>query len=76
MHIRDARFNQIQLGVGSGDVDFDWMLDELKKRNYQGYYLVEFIDRIPPPINFCAEGTGETLVQQILEAKEFLRTHL
>jgi sugar phosphate isomerase/epimerase len=44
VHLRDAASGQVQLPMGSGSVDFGWILDQLRSRGYDGYVAVEYLD--------------------------------
>ena len=44
VHLRDAVPGQVQVPMGSGTVDFDWILKTLRSRSYDGFVAVEYID--------------------------------
>jgi len=44
VHLRDAESGRVQVPYGKGTVDFDWILDHLRERDYEGYVAVEYLD--------------------------------
>ncbi|MFP4115398.1 MAG: sugar phosphate isomerase/epimerase family protein [Spirochaetota bacterium] len=44
VHLRDAESGRVQVPFGKGTVDFDWILTHLKRRSYDGFVAVEFLD--------------------------------
>ena len=43
-HLRDAVVGNFQAEMGKGLMDFDWVLNALKRHNYKGYISIEYID--------------------------------
>ncbi|MFW5784390.1 MAG: sugar phosphate isomerase/epimerase family protein [Spirochaetota bacterium] len=44
VHLRDAESGRVQVRFGRGTVDFDWILEHLSARNYDGFVAVEYLD--------------------------------
>lgn len=44
VHLRDAALNRMCVPLGEGLVDFKWVLDQLKKREYKGHVAIECLD--------------------------------
>lgn len=44
VHLRDAAKDRMQVPMGSGEVDFDWLLGTLKERGYQGHVSIEYLE--------------------------------
>ena len=44
IHLRDAAPGKMQAEYGTGTVDFDWIISELKSRNYSGFIATEYLD--------------------------------
>jgi sugar phosphate isomerase/epimerase len=45
VHLRDAGPEKMQTAYGEGTVDFDWILTQLKERNYTGDFSIEYLER-------------------------------
>ncbi|MBZ0296234.1 MAG: sugar phosphate isomerase/epimerase [Anaerolineae bacterium] len=43
VHLRDADRDQMQVPFGTGAVDFDWLLNTLKDRGYDGHFSIEYL---------------------------------
>lgn len=54
VHLRDAGPGKMQMPMGQGTVDFDWLLGALKQRNYAGHISLEYLPGLP-------EGPEESL---------------
>ena len=44
VHLRNAVVGNFQAEMDKGILDFDWVLDALKRHNYEGYISIEYID--------------------------------
>jgi sugar phosphate isomerase/epimerase len=44
VHLRDAAPGKMQARLGEGVVDFDWILERLEERGYQGHYSIEYLE--------------------------------
>lgn len=44
VHLRDAESGRVQTAYGTGTVDFDWILSQLRDRAFGGYVAVEYLD--------------------------------
>jgi len=44
VHLRDAAPGKMQVRLGEGNVDMDWVLSELKRRNYAGSISIEYLE--------------------------------
>lgn len=47
VHLRDAAPEQMAVAVGTGTVDFTWILDTLRARDYQGNISIEYLPDLP-----------------------------
>lgn len=45
IHLRDAKAGELQAPAGSGDVDFPWILRQLKARGYTGALAIEVLGK-------------------------------
>lgn len=52
VHMRDAAPDKMQMPVGEGTVDFEWITEQLRTRKYDGAVSIEYLpgnqDQIPP----------------------------
>lgn len=44
IHLRDAARDKMQVPMGTGEVDFAWLLGTLKDRGYQGHISIEYLE--------------------------------
>ena len=44
VQLRDAQSGRVQVPYGTGTVDFDWILEKLKARDYRGHIAIEYLD--------------------------------
>lgn len=63
VHLRDAAPGKMQEACGRGTVDFDWLLDALAGRHYQGHFSIEYLPDL-----------GEDVHDQILKVRERIQT--
>ena len=42
-HLRDAKPGQIQVPLGEGAIDFDWVLDQLQDAGFDGTISIEYL---------------------------------
>lgn len=43
VHLRDADRDKMQVPFGTGAVDFEWLLNMLKDRGYDGHFSIEYL---------------------------------
>jgi len=43
VHLRDAAKEKMQTHMGEGDVDFNYLFEVLKRKNYQGNFSIEYL---------------------------------
>jgi sugar phosphate isomerase/epimerase len=44
IHLRDAAPGHLQVPLGAGLVDFDWLLGALRDQGYRGYFSIEYLE--------------------------------
>lgn len=45
VHLRDASPGAMQSHFGQGAVDFDWILAQLRARDYRGHFTIEYLEQ-------------------------------
>lgn len=56
VHVRDAAQEKLQEAFGSGEVDFMWMMQALKNRDYGGHFSIEYLEA--PGHNSMEDAVG------------------
>lgn len=64
VHLRDAALGKMQARFGEGDVDFDWVIQELQQRNYQGHISIEYL-----------ESNELDILEDVIQLKNKLEAH-
>ena len=65
VHMRDAGPAKMQMPLGQGTVDFKWMVDALKARNYDGFLSIEYLP-----------GLKDGVVEEIVKTRKLLESLL
>ncbi len=68
VHLRDADKDQLQSHFGTGNVDFNWILETLKKQNYKGDISIEYL-----PDN---KDNKDNFNDDIMKTKNFLFNYI
>ncbi|MGH8017530.1 MAG: hypothetical protein ACREIA_04460 [Opitutaceae bacterium] len=51
IHLRDAAHGKLQTEFGAGEIDFEWLLDALRDRNFSGHISIEYLGANDAPFN-------------------------
>jgi len=64
VHLRDAAPGELQTHFGEGAVDFDWLLNTLKDRGYQGHFSIEYL-----------QMKGMDVLEDVLRTRDAIAEH-
>lgn len=59
VHARDAAKGKLQTPLGTGEVDFDWVIGELRNRGYSGDVSIEYLETAEFDVVDSARRLGE-----------------
>ncbi len=65
VHLRDAGPDAMQQPMGEGTVDFDWIVETLQARGYDGHYSIEYLPKLEGP----RLGESITALKDLLDGK-------